>query len=110
MSAANEFVSYLLESLEHLEGVKARRMFGGHGLFYQGLMWGLVADDELFLKADTENAPEFDALSLSHFFYEKQGKQVKLSYRRAPEEALEDPDVLQTWMWRAYQAALRARS
>ena len=109
MPKRSEFVDYLVENLQSLGVVRARAMFGGFGIYLNDLMFGLVADDELFLKTDVQNETYFDELALPHFEYEKQGKRLQMSYRRAPESALDEPDELVDWALRSYQAAQRAR-
>jgi DNA transformation protein len=88
--------------------VRAKRMFGGHGIFIDDLMFGLVADNTLYLKADKESTQEFTARGLEAFTYDKKGKAVNLSYYQAPEEALEDSEEMNRWGNKAYAAALRS--
>jgi len=109
MAAASEFVAYLVESLQPLGGVSARRMFGGHGIFKDGLMLGLVDADQLYLKVDDGNRPAYQARGLRPFDYVKKGKRIALSYYEAPSESCDDPDVLCDWARAAYDAALRGR-
>jgi TfoX/Sxy family transcriptional regulator of competence genes len=47
-----EFVAFVLDLLAQVGPVQARAMFGGHGLYARGAMFGLLDDDELFLKTD----------------------------------------------------------
>lgn len=103
-----EFVDYLLELFEDYGGVHAKRMFGGHGIYRHGVMFGLVADDTLYLKADERNRPDFEARQLAPFKYEKRGKIVSLSYFMVPEAALDSAAELHSWADGAYQAARRA--
>lgn len=103
-----EFVSYIVELMQPLGPVSARRMFGGYGIFLKGLMFGLVADSVLFLKADEGTAQKFTSRGLEAFTYDKKGKAFRMSYYQAPEEALEDGDEMKSWADRAYGAALRA--
>ncbi len=104
----NEFVAYLLEVFEQVGPLQARRMFGGHGLFREGLMFGLVADDTLYLKADAQNQPHFEALGLEPFHYHKGDKRMTIAYWQAPEHILEDRDEAAQWGRAAFAAALRA--
>ncbi len=106
----SEFVDYLKEIFAGLGSVSSRKMFGGHGIYHGGVMFGLVAHDTLYLKADKETAPEFEAKGLTQFEYSKGNKLVKMSYYLAPEEALENPDDAEYWARLAYAAALRAKS
>lgn len=108
MSAApNEFVSHLLDMLEPLGPVSARRMFGGYGIYIDRTMFALVADDTLYLKADDASRAEFVAAGLAPFRYARQGKSYQMSYYAAPEDALEDAEVLRDWARKAVDAALR---
>lgn len=94
--------------MHSLGPVQAKRMFGGHGIFIEDLMFGLVADRTLYFKVDEESKHEFTAKGLEAFTYGKQGKTVNLSYYQAPEEALEDSGEMNRWGNKAYAAALRA--
>ena len=108
MTADREFVGYVVESLRDLGPVRARRMFGGHGIFMNGLMLGLIADDQLYLKVDDGNRAAYEAEGLQPFTYNGKGKPVEMSYREAPSEGFDDPEILCAWAREAYAAALRA--
>jgi DNA transformation protein len=112
MSAADEkeFVSYVVDLMQSIGPVYAKRMFGGHGIFLDGLMFALVADGALYLKADSESEGEFRSIGLGPFSYRKKGKEATLSYFMAPEETLEDHEQMSAWARKAYDAALRAAS
>ena len=105
----NEFVDNLEGVFALFGPIQARRMFGGYGVYHDGLMFGLVADDVLYLKADEKSSGEFDALGLPQFEYQKSGKILKMSYYMAPEEIFDDPGLAREWAVRAFEAALRAR-
>ncbi len=105
-----EFVSYLVDMMQLMGPVYSKRMFGGHGIFLEGLMFALVADGTLYFKVDKENENDFIEKGLEAFTYGKKGKLVKMSYCQAPEEALEDSEVMNEWGNRAYGAALRVAS
>lgn len=104
----NEYVELVRETLEPFGAVRARRMFGGYGLYHQDLMFGLVADGILYLKADEESVSWFRDAGLSPFQYMKKGRPVRLSYFAAPEEIFEDADAAVLWASRAWEAAVRA--
>lgn len=104
----SEFADYLCEQLSPIGPVSAKRMFGGYGLFLDGLMFGLIASDILYLKTDSQTKPQFDALELEPFRYSKGEKEVALSYSQAPDEAIEDMAQLCEWANDAYGAALRS--
>ena len=45
---------------------------------------------------------------LEPFRYSRQGKSYQMSYHAAPEDALEDAEILREWSRKAVDAALRA--
>ncbi len=108
MATSTEFLELVTELMAGVGAVKARRMFGGAGIFFGPHMIGLVADDLLYLRSDGEDAFEFQERGLKPFIYSKGGKPVTMSYYLAPEECLDDPEVMTLWAGKAYQAALRA--
>lgn len=103
-----EFVSYLHEVFASFGTIRARRMFGGFGIYHGELMFGLVIEDTLFLKADAMSTPQFEQLGLPPFEFDRRGKMVKLSYYQAPEEIFEDFEQAKVWARCAYDAALRS--
>lgn len=108
MAGDSEFVGFVVESLQPLGPVAARRMFGGHGIFMDGLMFGLIADDQLYLKVDDGNRAAYAARRLQPFTFTSKGRLVETSYREAPSEGFDDPEILCDWGREAFAAALRA--
>ncbi len=106
----SEFVDYLLEVLEPFGRVRARRMFGGYGLYHQDVMFALVAGERLYLKCDDSTLEQFLARDMEPFQYRKGGKWVQLSYYSAPEEIFDDPDTAVYWARLAFTAAWRGHS
>ena len=103
----SQFTDALPELFESLGRVTIKRMFGGAGLWHDGLMCALVVRDTLYLKTDETTRPFFDALELPAFSYERGGKVMETSYRQPPETVFEDRQEAALWVRRAYEAALR---
>ena len=103
-----EYVAHIVDLLQFIGPVESKSMFGGFGMFLEGLMFGLVAGNELYLKVDTQNFQDYEDLGLQAFSFEKNGRQIKMSYYQAPEEAMEDAELLSDWASNAYDAAMRA--
>lgn len=110
MAKRSEYVEYLLDLLADLGPVHARAMFGGYGIYCGGIMFGLVADDMLYLKVDDGNRDAYEARGLPPFVYDKQGKKMAMSYYQPPEEAFDDAGELCRWAEAALAAAHRARA
>lgn len=104
----NEFAEYLKEAFALFGPVQTRRMFGGHGLYYEGLMFGLVSDEVLYLKADAENSHCFEQEGLGKFEYIKKGKVMYIAYYQAPDIIMDDREEAALWARRSWDAAVRA--
>jgi len=107
---SDDFVDYVMELFGPFGTVAARRMFGGHGLFLDGLMFAMVSGDTLYLKADEMNLIEFEQAGCEMFGYTRKGKRATLNFFRAPEDAMESPELMLPWARSAYAAALRANA
>lgn len=106
---ADPFTELCVEMLSPLGPVRVRRMFGGQGLYVDGLFMAIIDDGQLFLKTDEVTRECFDAAGCLPFtFPNKDGEPVLTSYRRPPEEALESPPLMLPWARLALEAALRA--
>lgn len=104
----SEFVESLADVFEEFGFITSRRMFGGYGIYHDGLMFGLIADDELYLKVDELSKFEFEAKDLPAFEYSKNGKIMKMSYHLAPDEIYDDKHIACDWAMKAFEAALRS--
>jgi len=94
--------------------VTVRRMFGGAGLYCEGLMFGLVFDGAIYLKVDETSIPDFQRERSSPFTYTRgnnTGRQSQhaLPYWRLPERLYDDPDELAMWAARALAVAERKK-
>ena len=107
----SSFVGHVLDLLRPLGGVSARRMFGGYGLYKDGLMFALIAEDILYFKADTATEPSFRSAGMHPFTYRRRGRRtpVVMSYWEAPPELFDDAEAMARWAARALDAAGRAR-
>ena len=88
----------------------ARPMFGGHGLYLDGLMFGLIAYDRLYLKTDAASRPDFEAAKSKPFSYEARGRPTVItSYWLCPTPALKDGSLCD-WVEKARAAARRKKA
>lgn len=107
MGTSPEYLAFVLDQLAGIPGISARSMFGGSGLYCDGRMFALIADDCLYMKADAENLPGFLAESAKPFVYEGKRRPVAMSYYSVPEERIEDPELLREWAYLAIDASRR---
>lgn len=111
MSNSPSFVQHALELLEQVGPIRARSMFGGHGLSLNGTSIGLIDDDWLYLRVDDQTRPQFEAAGSRAFTYpSKNGPMTMNSYWALPEEAIDDPDVAAKWGRLAAEVAARAEA
>jgi DNA transformation protein len=88
--------------------VTVRRMFGGAGIYADGVMFALVAGGVIYLKVGEETMPAFEREGLEAFSYESKGRRAAMSYRRMPDRLYDDPDELSQWAAAALVEARRA--
>ncbi len=89
--------------------VSIRRLFGGKGIYFEGVIVAIELRGELMLKGDAELGREFDAAGCTQWTYvgSRHGKQVAMPYWTLPDGAADDPDEMALWARKSYQAGLR---
>jgi len=108
MVASDSFAEFLHEQLAPLGPLTMRRMFGKTGLFCDGVMLAMVADNTLYFRVDDDNRAVFaEARSVPPLNYEKKGSTIDLSFWRVPERLFDEPDELVSWARVALAAARR---
>ena len=96
MGVSDEFAEFMVDQLAGWGEVSVRKMFGGAGLYCEGAMFGLIADDVAYLKVDDSNREDFvEAGSCAFHPYSDKG--VTMSYYEIPADVLEDRDELAVW-------------
>lgn len=104
------YKSFIQDLLSEFGPVSIRHMFSGAGVYADGVMFAILADDTLYLKADEVSARDFAAEGKGPFTYRPKGRgPVALSYWEVPERLLDDPEELVTWARRAHAIALAAK-
>lgn len=88
--------------------VRTRPMFGGGGLYADGLMFAIDVDDCIFLKADSRLAEELERRGCRRFAYTARGREVKLNFWSVPEDALDAPEDMARLAHAALACARRA--
>jgi DNA transformation protein len=94
----DEFVDYVIELLEPFNVVRARKMFGGYGLYIDNKIFALIIDRELYFKANSETSKFFAQWGSTPFSYQRQGKNIQMSYWRVPPVVLENQELLEKWL------------
>ena len=111
MSVSASFIESVRELLAFAPGLDIRKMFGGAGVSSDGMMFAILDDDELWLKADDESRPLFESNGLEQFTYPtKSGERMAMAYWRAPAEVWDDEDAARLWTRHALEAATRMKA
>jgi len=109
LAKKNPYIDFLLEQFEPLGEIHARPMFGGHGMYCDGVFFALVANDAVFLKGDEVNRPDFVARGMRPFRpYED--RPDTMHYYEAPAEIFEDSDLLKLLAGSSVAAGVRAQA
>ena len=101
------FLEWLRELLEPAGKVGLRRMFGGHGVYVDGLFIAIVVEGRPYFKVDAGTEAQFVAAGSAPFVFESRGKEVPTSYWSLPEAALDSAEDMAPWARLAIEAALR---
>jgi DNA transformation protein len=107
----DEFVEHLLNLMEPLRAlgtIRAKRMFGGQGIYCDDLIFALVVRGTLYLKVDGTTRRLFETEGSVPFRYDRPNRVVTVaSYYSAPLACLESSAEMQRWTRRAIEASLR---
>jgi DNA transformation protein len=105
VAVSQSCLDFLLDLFRPLDPA-ARRMFGGVGLFHDGVMFGLVTRDILHFRVDDTTRGRFESTGSEPFRYMRAGREVTLgAYYVVPEDLLDRPDELLAWGREAIVAA-----
>jgi DNA transformation protein len=110
MAVQPDFVNYCSELLSRVGDVQAKRMFGGWGLYVDGVFVAIIVGEALYLKTDEQTQARFVDAGGSRFEYTARGKQHSSGYWTPPTEAMDSPALMAPWARLALEAALRAQT
>jgi DNA transformation protein and related proteins len=101
------FRQFVLDQLAEVMDVTPRAMFGGVGLYAEDVFLGIIAGDELYLKVDDTNRPDFEAAGM-HPFKPYPHRPTTMQYYATPIAVVESPAELKLWAGKSVAAARRA--
>ena len=109
MAGRSELLDHLVDQLAPLGEARGRPMFGGYGVYLDGLIIGLIAFDGFYLKVDDRNRPDFEAAGSAPFSYDtKSGTNTITAYWEVPADVLEDAEQLRAWALKSLAVSRRA--
>ena len=101
----NSFKDFVLDQLSALPELRAKAMFGAHGLYQGEHFFGILDEGRLFFKTDAQSQGEYTARGMEPFSYESKGRTLTMSYHEVPPEVLENPAELVVWAQQAIRVA-----
>ena len=107
MAISKSYRDFVVEQLERVAPVTAKSMFGGVGLYAQGLFFALIAEDRLYFKVNDSTRPDFERLGREAF--RPFGEENAMGYYEVPVDVLEDAAQLEPWMKKAIDVAAKAK-
>jgi DNA transformation protein and related proteins len=107
MAVSSEYREWVLEQLHAAGPVTGRAMFGGYGLYIDGLFFGLIDDDVLYFKVDDSTRGEYEVAGSGPF--RPMGNEKPMQYYELPANVLEDRSRLIEWTQKALEVARRAK-
>ena len=105
----NEFVEYIVEILSRDGIIRAKAMFGGYGIYKNNTIIGLIIENELYFKTNKDTEKDYQEYNSEPFSYDKNGKTVKMSYWKVPEEILENRQLLNEFANVALNVSLNSK-
>jgi DNA transformation protein and related proteins len=108
MAVTPAYRAYALEQLGRAVPISAKAMFGGVGIYSEGLFFALIDDDSLYFKVGDANRLDFEQAGMGPFRPFGEGSKP-MHYYEVPGELLEDPEALSEWVRKALAVARSAR-
>ncbi|MBI5437846.1 MAG: TfoX/Sxy family protein [Nitrosomonadales bacterium] len=96
---ADSFRDFVLEQLASLDGLRCRKMFGGHGLYSGEQFFAILHGGRLYFKTHPDTLPDY--LGRHCAVFAPSEKQVLKNYREVPVDILEDAQQLAAWARKA---------
>lgn len=110
MKRDSKYKDYIVEDiLGHISGISSRAMFSGWGIYLDKIVVGIIADGELYLKADSKTVAKYKKLGCYPFSYSRNGKIVDLAYMSIPIETLEDREAIKERIYESYEISVKRR-
>jgi DNA transformation protein len=110
MAKSSGFVEYITqEALGHIPGITVRAMFGGYGVYKDGVIFGLIDDERIYFKVDESNRSDYEVAGSKPFSYIHKGKEMSMAYWEVPEEILDDKDKVEKWLQKSVTVSVNAK-
>lgn len=110
MKRDSEYKDYIVEDVfGHIPGISARAMFGGWGIYLDKVIVGIIAEGELYLKADPQTVIKYKKLGCYPFSYDRDGKIIEMNYMSVSLEVLENKELIKERINESYEMSVQNR-
>lgn len=100
----------MVDVLGGIHGVTSRAMFSGFGLYKDGVIFGIIAENELYFKVDDSNRADYESRGMNPFTYQMPGGKIySMSYYQVPEEIREQKHEIVSWVQKAVAVSLKGK-
>jgi len=113
-----DFHEYVIHDvLGHIEGITSKKMFGGYGLYLDGVIFGIITGgnimggEHLLFKANDTTKEKYEKLGGVQFVYDghKTKAPTHMPYWTVPEEIMEDREQIEDWVYESTAISKQAR-
>ena len=109
MPVTDAAVQSLLSPMSAVRPITSRKMFGGVGIYCDGVFFAVIDDDRLYFKVDAGNLADYEARQAAQWTIEGPTGGA-MPYREVPKEVLDDGEMLGEWIDRSVEVAQRKKS
>lgn len=111
MKKKNGFLQYVEQDLlGRIPGITSRAMFGGYGIYKNGVIFAIIADDRLYFRVTESNIDDYKHSGSEPIVYQRGNhKKTTMPYWLLPEEIMEDPEKIPAWVEKAVQASKESK-
>lgn len=96
----SSFKDYIMEQFNDIIGISGKSMFGAYAFFFNGKIFGMIADGKLYFKVGKHNSENFKYYDSKPFVYtSKKGKEVTMPYYEVPVDVIENTEELKEWVY-----------
>lgn len=103
-------ITEVINTLSPFGDITARPMFGGYGIYKEGVIIALMDEGELYFKSTPTSEPFYQSFDSYPFVYEGQRRPVKMSYWHVPNTVFKDPILLEKWVETAYDSSIESKA
>ncbi|MEQ8880085.1 MAG: TfoX/Sxy family protein [Cyclobacteriaceae bacterium] len=108
MASKEDYLNFLKDQLSGIGEFETKKMFGGHGFFKDGLMFGMLGSGTFRLKVNESNEQDYIDKGMKPYYSDK--KKKGMPYWEVPADVLENRTELSKWALKSVSIAIKSSS